>query len=109
MTPFVPLRPVITDFEVTVPLPGLLAGRIVFDRPMNTAALPALGTFTLTSDGVPVDMLPVNWQSPTQLDCNTTGDPPVVTGFVRQNVLDTNCYSALGTYARRQANVQFFP
>lgn len=104
-----PLRPLIIDFEVTVPVPGALAGRIVFDRDMDTSLLPVVGTFTLSSDGVPLVMTPVAWTGLRRLDCNTIGTPPVVSGFVRQNVLDELCVSAAGTYARPQSDVQWFP
>lgn len=107
--PFVPLRPLIIDFEVTVPVAFNLAGRIVFDQAMNTGVLPALGTFTLTIDGSEFDMTPVAWTGDRRLDCNTVGSPPVVNAYVRQNFRDPNCYSLLGTFARPQANVQWFP
>jgi len=104
-----PLRPLITDFEVTVPVPGALAGRIVFDQAMNTGTIPSVGTFVLTIDGTPWAMTPVSWTGNNKLDCNTSASPPVTTGYVRQDVLDPLCYSALGTFARPQANVQWFP
>lgn len=107
--PFVQLRPLISDCEVTVPVPGAMAVNIIFDQPMNVGALPAVGTFTITSDGVPGPCTPTAWADPTHLGCQTALDPPAVTGFVRQDVLDTNCYSALGTYARPQGNLSWFP
>lgn len=106
---FVPLRPLIVDVEVTVPVPGAMVVNIVFDQAMNQALLPAVGTFTVTSDGVPLACTPVAWTSATKLSCNTVGTPPVVSGYVKQNVLDVLCVSALGTYARKQSNVQWFP
>ena len=86
-----------------------MVGNVIFDQPMNTGVLPAVGTFTVTSDGVPGVVTPVAWSSPTELNCNTLLTPPVVTGFVRQNVLDPLCYSVLGTFARKQSDVQWFP
>lgn len=107
--PFVPLRPLIIDFEVTIPVPGALAGRIVFDRDMDTSVLPTVETFTLSSDGVPLLMTPIVWTGTRRLDCNTTGNPPVVSGYVRQDLFDPLCFSSLGTYARPQSDVQWFP
>lgn len=104
-----PLRPLIVDFEVTVPVPGALAGRIVFDQSMDTSVTPSLGTFTLTIDGTPWSMTPVGWTGTTKLDCNTSASPPTTTGYVEQNLLDTNCRSALGTFARKQSKVQWYP
>lgn len=107
--PFVPLRPVIADVEVTIPVPGAMAVDIVFDRPMDTASLPTVGTFTITSDGVPLVVTPIAWSDPIRLGCNTTGTPPAVTGWIRQNVHDSLCISAEGTYARPQTDLQWFP
>lgn len=103
------LRPLIIDVEVTVPVPGALAVNIVFDQDMNVALLPAVGTFTVTSDGVPLVVTPIGWATARKLSCNTDGDPPAVTAFVCQNVLDVLCVSSLGTFARKQSNVQWFP
>lgn len=107
--PFVSLRPLIVDVEIVVPVPGSLAVNIIFNEPMFVGALPSLGTFTLTSDGVPLACTPAAWVTPLKLGVNTTGNPPAVSGFVRQNVLDPNCYSAKGTYARPQTDLQWFP
>lgn len=107
--PFVPSKPVIVDCEVTIPVPGAMAVNIIFDQPMDTALLPAVGTFTITSDGVPLVTTPIAWATPTKLGCNTVGDPPAVTGWVRQNVHDPLCVSALGTFARPQVDLQWFP
>lgn len=97
------------DVEVVVPVPGSLAVNIIFDQPMYVGALPSLGTFTLTSDGVELACTPQAWITPLKLGVNTTGNPPAVTGFIRQDVLDPNCYSAKGAYARKQSNLQWFP
>lgn len=104
-----PHRPVIVDVIVTVPVPGAMGLRIAFDQYMGTGSLPVVGTFTVTSDGTPLVTTPTSWASPTLLDCTTTGTPPVVSGYVRQNVLDPLCFSALGTFARPQADLQWFP
>ena len=104
-----PPKPLIIDFEVTVPVPGALAGRIVFDQDMDTGVVPSVGTFLLTQDGTPFPMTPVGWTGTDRLDCNTTASPPTTTGFVRQLILDTNCRSALGTFAKPQSNIQWFP
>lgn len=82
---------------------------IEFDQPMDVGALPTAGTFTCTSDGVPLVCTPIAWSDATHLGCNTTGTPPVVTGFIRQDIQDPLCYSALGTFARPQPDVQWFP
>ncbi len=86
-----------------------MAGNIIFDQPMDEGLLPTVETFTITSDGVPLVTTPIAWISPTELQCNTTGNPPAATAYVKQNVLDPLCVSALGTFARPQSNVQWFP
>lgn len=107
--PFVQLRPLIVDCVVTLPVPGAMVVNIVFDQPMDMGLLPTVGTFTVTSDGVPLVTTPVAWVSATELSCDTGGTPPGVSGFVRQNVLDPLCVSAVGTFARPQADLQWFP
>ena len=106
---FVMPRPLMTDFTVTTPIP--FRGDIHWDRPMDEAVLPALGTFVLTVDGTPYECTPNSWSSSTQLNISTVGMPgaPAVSAFVRQTVLDPNCRSLAGTYARPQSNVQWFP
>jgi hypothetical protein len=94
---------------VTVPVPGAMGIRIVFDQFMDGGQIPVVGTFTLTSDGAPLVVTPTNWANPTSLDCTTTGTPPVVSGYIRQNVLDPLCYSIPGAFARPQADLQWFP
>lgn len=90
-------------------MPGAMAVNIVFDQAMDTALMPVVETFTITSDGVPLTTTPVGWSTPTKLACNTNGDVPIVAGYVKQNVLDELCVSAHGTFARKQSNVQWFP
>lgn len=109
LIPFVPLRPLISDCVVTIPVPGAMAVRIIFDQNMDTTNLPAVGTFTITSDGVPLVVTPIAWDTPLLLACNTAGDPPAVSAYVRQNCHDDNVLSAKGTYARKQSNLQWFP
>ncbi len=82
---------------------------IVFDQDMDDSVLPAVGTFTVTSDGVPLVCTPTVWSTVRKLSIMTTGTPPVVNAFVKQNILDVNCFSALGTYARKQSDLQWFP
>jgi hypothetical protein len=86
-----------------------MAGNIVFDRDMDTAALPTVDTFLISSDGVPLVTTPIAWTGPRRLSCNTTGNIPVVSGFVRQDFFDSLCISAAGTFARPQSDVQWFP
>jgi len=100
---------VIVDFVVTVPVPGSLAGQIIFDQSMDTGHLPAVSTFELTVDGTPFAMTPTSWTDSDKLNCSTLASPPSSTGYVRQLVSDPNCYSSLGTFARLQSNVQWFP
>lgn len=90
-------------------MPGAMAVNIIFDQAMDIGLLPTVGTFTITSDGVPLVVTPVGWATSTKLSCNTCGDPPAVTAFVRQNVHDPLCVSALGTFARPQSDLQWFP
>lgn len=97
------------DVVVTDPIPGQLAVDVEFDQDMNTGVLPALGTFTITSDGTPLACTPTAWSTVRKLNLLTTGNSPVVTGFIRQNILDVNCYSALGTFSRPQPDLQWFP
>lgn len=107
--PFVPLRPLIVDLAVTVPIPPLIGITIEFDQAMNQGVLPSDVTFEVTIDGVPAAVNVLAWQDATHLDCQYTGAVPIVSGYIRQLILDTNCVSLLGTYARPQSNVQWFP
>jgi len=109
LIPFVPLRALIVDVQITIPIPPNVGIDIEFDQPMNQTVLPGNTTFEMTIDGTPLAIVVNGWSDATHLGCTYVGAMPAVDAFVRQLVLDFNCQSLLGTYSRPQSNVQWFP
>jgi len=97
------------DVQITVPIPPNVGIDIEFDQAMNTAVLPGNTTFEVTIDGAPLAVTVNGWTDSTHLGCTYVGAIPTVDAYVRQLILDPLCYSALGTFARPQPNVQWFP
>lgn len=82
---------------------------IEFDQAMDQTVQPGNTTFQITSDGVPLVCTVTGWSSAYKVSVQTTGTPPVVTGYVSQLIQDPLCRSLAGTFARPQADLQWFP
>ena len=104
-----PLRPLIVDVQITVPIPPNVGIDIEFDQAMNTSVLPGNLTFRIYIDGGGLDVTVNGWTDSTHLGCTYVGALPTTSGQISQIRLDTNCYSALGTYARPQSALTWYP
>jgi len=104
-----PHRPVIDDVVVVVPVPGSLGIGIQFDQAMDTSVMPDAATLEVTIDSVVYPCTPSAWSGDRQLNCNTTASSPAVTAYIRQLKQHANLLSAMGTFARKQADLQWYP
>lgn len=82
---------------------------VAFDMPMNQALTPALGSFEVVCDGVPVVPVGWVWSGPT-LATIAYGAPDVfVLGMFNYLTVDTNLQSLSGVVMTAPQSVQFFP
>lgn len=106
---FVPLRPLIQDAWVVVPIPPTIGVFIEFDQAMDQSVIPGNSTFQFLIDGVPKAVTVSGWNSATELSVTYSGSLPTVSAYVSQLILDINCRSVLGTFARPQGYLQWYP
>jgi len=106
--PFVPPNPKFFSAQQLGPAPFAWV-RVVFNMAMDVGVLPALASFRIVVDGVPIIPTGIVWTPPQSLDLTWNNPDPAVTGTVQLIVVDNNLRSSIGTIATAPQEMAFFP
>ncbi len=109
LTPFVQPSPRMVVAGITFPGPPFFAVRTGWSQQMDTGVTPALASFDVVVDGVPLPIASWVWASPFFSDITVIFPAPVVSGFFRYNFVDVNLRNSSGTIAVAPQIIQFFP